>query len=432
MANEIEPLGVEKDVFLRVEHDAAGNITYIPDTSSTCGDAGRRLTYDFHNRLIEVYNTTDITAGEPVWQRTVSYSYDALNRRVEKNDLDTGTDVVYIYDGLAGHSLGDGSWQCIEEREDDGGTWEARRQYVYGGRYIDEPLIFDKDYDSDGICTDFNYGGSRGAHRYYYAQQVNFNVTAMVVDDGDGSVTFIEWAEYDPYGAATVTIADGQSATGNPYLFQGRRLDTETGLYYFRNRYYSPELGRFLQRDPMGYVDGMGLYEFGRSSPAAVTDALGRDLVGSVGTLEKIADTIEKFNDMRKTAENVVNTAKDVGQVGLGLHDIASGEYEDAEAALETVKLATDVAELIVPMPGDYLSEGAKAAADAGKAIVSKKIACDECQRLRDKSVLHVLYDDECKEIGKYWDLLDGTRCQSKGDALSVLLKSEFTYKRCH
>ena len=145
---------------------------------------------------------------------------------------------------------------------------------MYGGIYIDEPLIFDKDYDSDGICTDFNYGGSRGAHRYYYAQQVNFNVTAMVVDDGDGSVTHIEWAEYDPYGAATVTIADGQSATGNPYLFQGRRLDSDTGLYYFRNRMYNAELGRFLQRDPMGYVDGMNSYEWVRSNPLAFLDPL--------------------------------------------------------------------------------------------------------------------------------------------------------------
>ena len=187
-------------------------------------------------------------------------------------DLDTGTDLLYIYDG----------WQCIEEREDDGSTWEARRQYVYGGIYIDEPLIFDKDYDSDGICTDLNYGGSRGAHRYYYAQQVNYNVTAMVVDDGDGSVTLIEWAEYDPYGAATVTIADGQSATGNPYLFQGRRWEEETGLYYFRNRWYSAELGRLVQRDPAGYVDGMGLYLFAGGVPVTALDPHGHDSIFSV------------------------------------------------------------------------------------------------------------------------------------------------------
>ena len=59
----------------------------------------------------------------------VEYYYDGMNRRVKK-DLATGTDVLYLYDG----------WRCIEERELDGETWEARRQYVYGGQYIDEVL----------------------------------------------------------------------------------------------------------------------------------------------------------------------------------------------------------------------------------------------------------------------------------------------------
>ena|GEM_PF-3625968 len=131
--------------------------------------------------------------------------------------LDTGTDVVYIYNGHAGHSLGGGSWQCIEERELDDSVWETRRQFIYGGRYIDAPLIFDKDTDCDGDCTDFADEPS-GANRYFYAQQVNFNVVAMVKDDQDGTATRVETIQYDPYGAATVTVADGQSATGNPYL----------------------------------------------------------------------------------------------------------------------------------------------------------------------------------------------------------------------
>ena len=44
------------------------------------------------------------------------------------------------------------------------------------------------------------------------------------------------------------------------YGFTGRYLDTESDLWYFRARYYSDELGRFISRDPMGYVDGMSLY----------------------------------------------------------------------------------------------------------------------------------------------------------------------------
>ena len=51
----------------------------------------------------------------------------------------------------------------------------------------------------------------------------------------------------------------------NTLAFQGRRwdrLDAEFGVYY-RNRYYSPLLGRFMQRDPAGYQDGINLYAFG-------------------------------------------------------------------------------------------------------------------------------------------------------------------------
>jgi len=96
-ANEITARTLGRNARI-IEHDAAGNLHLLQDETGT---TGKKFIYDYRNRLIEVYTTTDITAGEPVWQRTISYYYDALNRRVEK-DLDTGTDLLYIYDGLTG------------------------------------------------------------------------------------------------------------------------------------------------------------------------------------------------------------------------------------------------------------------------------------------------------------------------------------------
>ena len=61
----------------------------------------------------------------------------------------------------------------------------------------------------------------------------------------------------------------------NPYLFTGRRFDTETGLYYYRARYYHPEIGRFLQTDPIGYGDGMNWYAYCQNSPLARIDPFG-------------------------------------------------------------------------------------------------------------------------------------------------------------
>lgn len=72
------------------------------------------------------------------------------------------------------------------------------------------------------------------------------------------------------------------SLYGNPWTFTGRRLDSETGLMYYRARYYSVELGRFIGRDPIGYKGSKwNLYEYvkGRSTkyldPFGLEDDLG-------------------------------------------------------------------------------------------------------------------------------------------------------------
>jgi len=88
---------------------------------------------------------------------------------------------------------------------------------------------------------------------------------ALAEDDGD----VIERYWYEPYGSVTFADSAGverteDNALNKTLLFQGRRYDPETGFYYYRNRYYSPVLGRFLQRDPAGYQDGMSLYVAGR------------------------------------------------------------------------------------------------------------------------------------------------------------------------
>jgi len=114
----------------------------------------------------------------------------------------------------------------------------------------------------------------------------------LVVDDvgDDDSVedgTVVERAWYEAYGKATLAGADGtaygvqSSQWGNEHLFTGQRHSGETrtagnfGLYYYKNRDYDPTLGRFITRDPAGYVDGLNPYEYVRSAPARSTDPSG-------------------------------------------------------------------------------------------------------------------------------------------------------------
>ena len=84
------------------------------------------------------------------------------------------------------------------------------------------------------------------------------------------NVEVVERYEYDVFGEPN-RVGD----VNNPYLFTGRRYDTETGLYYYRARYYSPEIGRFLQTDPVGYVEGLNLFTYVYNNPVNFVDPYG-------------------------------------------------------------------------------------------------------------------------------------------------------------
>jgi RHS repeat-associated protein len=84
---------------------------------------------------------------------------------------------------------------------------------------------------------------------------------------------------YTAYGKTTIKNSVGtvlsSSAIGNRYAFTGRWLNYEIGLYDYRSREYSVETGRFIQRDPLSYADGMNLYAYVHNNPTTFTDPYG-------------------------------------------------------------------------------------------------------------------------------------------------------------
>jgi RHS repeat-associated protein len=177
---------------------------------------------------------------------------------------------TYYYDGqrvLAEYSVAPGSGQTGSS---------VIRYFVDGPTYIDEHLMmFDR-------VT---------GKKYYYLDQELHTVAALV----DSQLNVAESATYDAYGKVTIRDASDtpagdasdtpvdESPIGNPYHFTSRRRDhltawfspNDLNQYHYRARTYNPTLGRFLQRDPLDYIDSMNLYEYVASRPTVATDPFG-------------------------------------------------------------------------------------------------------------------------------------------------------------
>jgi len=194
-------------------------------------------------------------------------------------------------------------------------------QYVWGGRYIDDIVLRREDRDMDG-----DYVPASGDIDRWYLTDVQFSVVGIL----DETAQIVERVNYDPYGNArhhrlgdldgdgdtdtadrdilqanlgnfgagdldrsgTVSTTDrsilnadfgsaiasgliSYASEDNQIGYDGYVFDRETMGSTVRHRHYDPVLGRWLERDPAGYVDGMNLYEYSMASPATRLDGFG-------------------------------------------------------------------------------------------------------------------------------------------------------------
>lgn len=83
----------------------------------------------------------------------------------------------------------------------------------------------------------------------------------------------IDHIDYDSFGNV---IAETNPAFGDRIKFTGREFDLETGLYYYRARYYDPSVGRFITQDPISFAGGdANLYRYVSNQPVIATDPSG-------------------------------------------------------------------------------------------------------------------------------------------------------------
>jgi len=223
-----------------ITHDDAGNMTGDKD--------GYVYFYDYENRIVKIEDLSSSTVA--------TFEYDALGRRIRKVDTVAAVTTLYYYDP---------DWRCLEERD---GSDVVQRSFIYGN-YIDEVLAL-------------VIPAQAGIQTHYYLHDHLYSPVALIVyDDPDWVVG--ERYEYDAYGTVHILTSGfsvlSSSQYGNPYTFTGRRLDLldngDLEVMYYRHRSYGPYVGRFFQQDPLGYTQGVTLYEYTAARPMNWVDAHG-------------------------------------------------------------------------------------------------------------------------------------------------------------
>ena len=214
-------------------YDDDGNATSYPVPAYP--SANSTLTWDGENRLISA----------TVNSVTTTYLYDAFSRRIAKVPA-SGSSTLYLYDG----------WNCIAE---------------YTGTTLSKTRTWGQDL-SGSLQGAGGVGGllaeKQGSTFYFPTYDGNGNVSEYLTASGTITAHF----EYDPFGNTTV---DTDTSSLFTYRFSTKPLDPETGLYYYGYRYYHPELGRWISRDPIGEDGGLNLYGFVGNKVPNYIDLLG-------------------------------------------------------------------------------------------------------------------------------------------------------------
>lgn len=255
-----------------LSHDLDGNLT---------SDARWTYTWDAENRLTSMEEKVipAIGVGTPPLRTRLVFRYDGYGRRTSKQvfrwdgaSWQISRQITFLYDG----------WNIVTEL-DALNTGRALRKYAWGpdlsgtmrgaggvgGLLMVENMI-------DAWVNNTATGTVTVGTRYLTQSDGNGNVMGLLAIDGPKKGVLRGRLDYDAFGnPVTNTTPAGLEAC--PIGFSSKYLDAETGLVYYGFRYYSPELGRWLNRDPVEERGGLNVFAISANDAVNYFDSDGRE-----------------------------------------------------------------------------------------------------------------------------------------------------------
>jgi len=146
--------------------------------------------------------------------------------------------------------------------------------YLYDGKGLTANVI-EEVGSSGNVLARYTQGTDVDEQLIEFRSGTNSNYQR----DGLGSVTSLSTSagalsstySYDSFGELTASTG----TITNPFQYTGREFDSETGIYYYRARYYDQNAGRFLGEDPMRFEIGINFYPFVQDDPVGHIDPSG-------------------------------------------------------------------------------------------------------------------------------------------------------------
>jgi RHS repeat-associated protein len=227
-------------------HD--GNTVTIDDAGNTTADPTENVSfvYDDHNRMVEAYVGAVLKA---------SYVYNGRGQRIKKTEATGAQRTIVYHFGLDGELLGETVYNSA-------GAKIGERDYLW----LDTlPLAQSERTFSSGSITSSSFV-------YLHADQLN---APRLATNGSGTVVWRWDSDAFGIGAANQDPDNDMDLVNVRLRFPGQYFDTETGLHHNYFRDYDPQLGRYVQSDPIGLAGGLNTYVYASGNPLRFTDSLG-------------------------------------------------------------------------------------------------------------------------------------------------------------